>query len=303
MFSNYFPVENKLAVISGGSQGVGAAIAKALFARGAHVVVVARNVSKLQETVNEMESVRQNADQKAYFIQADLAIAEDSTRVFQELHSEPDIVMCCAGGSFPGLLIDQTTEDLKKGVDMNYMTALYFGHAALKAMARAKNTDTSSRHIMFFSSVVAFFPFIGYGQYAPLKAAVRSLADIMRHECIPYNIKVECIFPGNTLSEGYLIEEETKPAITKIIEGPSSAITSDECAKLILNKLDRGYEMITTDFIGWVLNTLSLGASPRTYNLFQTIVAIMIVIFGPVWNFFVNRDIQNYYKRNPYKRD
>lgn len=153
------------------------------------------------------------------------------------------------------------------------------------------------RQIVFFSSVVHFYSFIGYSQYSPLKSALRSLADCLRHECIPYNIKVASVFPGNFMSEGYEIEETTKPAITKKIEGPSQAVPAEECAKIVIKELSKGKETITTDFIGLVLSSSMLSGSPRSNYLAQTFFAIIFAIVAPVWEWFVRRDISDYFRK------
>ena len=84
-----------------------------------------------------------------------------------------------------------------------------------------------------------------------MKSAIESLSIILRQELSPYNYRVTCVFPGNFQSEGFEEEQKTKPDITKKIEGPSNPIPGDECARLIIDQLDKGYDSITTDFIGW----------------------------------------------------
>lgn len=298
-FSGYYPVDGKLVVISGGSQGLGASLAKLLVKEGASVIVVARTVSKLQKTVADCEKLRVSESQIINYVAADLSLAADCARVFTEIEQVPDIVMCCAGVARPGLLLEISPEVLESSIDSIYKSALFFSQAAFKAIAKAKLADKATpRHITFFSSVVAFYSFIGYGSYGPLKGAVRTLADVLRQECIPYNIKVECVFPGNIQTEGYEIEEQTKPEITKIIEGPSDVMDPDDCAVLVLKRLDAGQEMVHTDLIGWILNSISMSGSPRTSPILLTILAVILAIFLPIWNVFVHRDIRNYFAKN-----
>lgn len=297
-FSGYYPVKGKLIVVSGGSQGLGAALAKLLVQEGASVVVVSRTVKKLAETVADCEALRQSDSQRISYVAADLSKPAECDRVFTEIEGIPDIVMCCAGISRPGLLLETPADVLETSIDSIYKSALFLSQAAFKVMAKAKPDPKSPRHITLFSSVVAFYSFIGYGSYGPLKAAVRTLADVLRQECLPYNIKVECIFPGNIRTEGFEIEEQTKPEITKIIEGASDVMEVDACAALVLKRLDSGQEMVHTDFIGWVLNSIVMGASPRTNPIFLSLLSIILVLFLPIWNFIVNRDIRNYFAKN-----
>lgn len=291
----HFQVDGKLVVISGGSQGVGAEFARQVFAKGASVVIVSRTESKLSAVVDEISKFRVNESQTVSYIAADISKYDEAEGVFAKLDRSPDIVVCCAGSSVPKLFLDLSPFELENGIHTNYNTALNFAHAALKKMSLVKSSD--ARHLVFFSSVVAFFPFIGYGQYAPLKAAIRALADVLRQESLQYNIKVASVFPGNFESEGFIEENKTKPEITKIIEGSSTPIPVEQCAKIIIDSLDRGYETITTDFIGWVLSTISLGLSPNIFGPLQAILGFIIALIAPIISWFINRDIKNYFKK------
>ncbi|KAA8910206.1 hypothetical protein TRICI_004224 [Trichomonascus ciferrii] len=296
-----FEVAGKFVVISGGSQGLGQSLAKVLVARGADVVIVSRTESKLQHTVQELKDLQVRENQIINYVSADVSKSEESERVFREIEKVPDIVICCAGGATPGLFVEMDGKVLDKHMNIVYNTALHFSHAALKVMTKA---DVSrKRHLIFCSSVLALFPFIGYGSYAPGKAAIRALADILRQECIPYNIQVANILPGNMKTEGFEEEERTKPEITRKIEGPSDARDPDEVAEKIVKDLQKGRQMIYTDFIGWVLSGLMLGVSPRNWGFFQTIIAIILSIFSPVWHWLIRRDIKQYFsKRNNMER-
>ncbi|ODQ83051.1 hypothetical protein BABINDRAFT_159517 [Babjeviella inositovora NRRL Y-12698] len=304
LFGNNFKVKDKLVVITGGSQGVGAEFAKQLFNKGADVIIISRTASKLKSVCDQISQQRTPADTKNYieYIVADVSEYKGCQGVFEhELLKtrKPDIVMCCAGSSAPGLFLDLTPESLESGVKTNYNTAVYFAHAALKHMTTVSDGQSvplERRHLVVFSSVVAFFPFIGYGQYAPLKAGIRALSDVLRQECIPYNIRVSAVFPGNFDSEGYVEENKTKPEITSIIEGPSEAISCELCVKKILSQLEWGYEMVTTDNIGWVLGCSMLGASPRSWWLFQAIMAFIFALIAPVASGVVNWQIKHYFK-------
>ncbi|KAH3667101.1 hypothetical protein WICMUC_005448 [Wickerhamomyces mucosus] len=293
LFSGQFDVVGKKIVITGGSQGLGAELGKQLIIRGAaKVSLIARTESKLKETVLEISSFKQNQNQIVDFLAADISSYESCSKIVDSL-DEIDVVFFCAGSSIPKLFLDLTPKELSNGVNINYNTALYFAHAALLKM-KNKKVD-HKRHFIFCSSVLAIYPFIGYGQYAPLKSALRSLADILRHETIPFNIKVHCVYPGNFASEGFIEEEKTKPEITKQIEGPSSPIPVEDCTKIVLWFLDRGYETIFTDVIGWILSCTTLGMSPRVLSIVQIFLSLVLNIIAPFYTLFTNYEIKNYF--------
>ncbi|CAN6639264.1 3-ketodihydrosphingosine reductase Tsc10p [Trichomonascus vanleenenianus] len=290
-----FEVRNRLTVISGGSQGLGASLAKQIVLGGGDVVIVSRTESKLKAVVEELTAMKVSESQRISYIAADVTDATKCREVFEET-GVPDNVICCAGQAVPGLLKDFDSETLEKHIKSVYFTAMHFSHAGFKAMVASGDFERA-RNIVYCSSVLAVFSFIGYGSYGPGKAAIRALADIMRQECLPYNISVANILPGNMATEGFEQEELTKPEITRKIEGPSSPRDPDEIAVEVMAELRRGKQMIFTDFIGWFLSGMMLGASPRNNGFVQTFFAIILAIFSPIWKMIIDRDIKNYFAK------
>ena len=115
-----------------------------------------------------------------------------------------------------------------------------------------------NRRIVFTASLLSFSVIPGYASYAPGKAAIRMLADTLREECVLYDIDVHCSFPANILSPGFEIEEQTKPEITKKMEGTAGAEKSEDVAHWIIERLERGHKMITYEFVGTMLKVASL---------------------------------------------
>lgn len=308
-WSNTFKPEGKVALIIGGSQGVGADLALKLYERKCSVIIVARTESKLKKTVEWIKKQHPKGPECDY-IAADVSQYDKCVELWNELSErgeDPDYIFCCAGSSVPKLFGDLTGKDISDGIDINYKATINIVHTGFK---HALNENKSSsynqhkaRHIVLFSSVLAFYPFIGYGQYAPLKAAISSLSQLLQQELRPYNYRVSCVFPGNFLSEGYTEEQKTKPEITQKIEGPSAPITSEKCAEMVLSQLNRGYDTVFTDFIGWLLSGLTLGVLPRSWAFFQVIFSLIFLIFGPLVNWFIHRDIVGFYEDRETKRN
>jgi 3-dehydrosphinganine reductase len=121
-------------------------------------------------------------------------------------------------------------------------------------MIRSPQPPSSpNRKIIFTASLLSFSVLPGYAAYAPSKAAIRMLADTLREECVLYDIDVHCTFPANILSPGFEIEEQTKPEITKKMEGTAGAETPEDVARKIIARLERGDKMITYEFVGTML--------------------------------------------------
>lgn len=77
---------------------------------------------------------------------------------------------------------------------------------------------------MFTASTAALVAVPGYAVYAPAKAAIRALADILRMEALMYestvSIRIHCSFPGTIYTESFYEEQEKTPGLCKHIEGP-----------------------------------------------------------------------------------
>lgn len=307
-----FQPSGKHALIVGASQGIGADIALRLYEKNCSVILVARTEAKLQDQVKRItrlagERVNDRGDKSIEYYVCDVAnytAVENMWSYFLDSRKiDPDFIFCCAGLSICKLFGDLTGQELAQGMNVNYSSAantVHAGHRALLARNRYPaigSRGARKRHIILFSSTVASYPFIGYAQYAPSKAALVSLAIILRQELGPLQYRVTCVFPGNFESEGYAEENKTKPAITKQIEGPSKPISSLECCDFVLDKLAKGYDSIYTDFIGWVLASSVLGVNPRYWSVFQILVSFLFSLIGPLANFVVYRDVVKFFKQ------
>lgn len=301
---NNFNPEYKTAIVIGASQGLGADIALRLYQRNCGVVLVARTESKLKAQVlriqKETKSKTSNVSEGVlglnplsplleYYV-CDVSDYDSCSVMWTQLMDgkglDPDFIFCCAGSSIPKLFADLSGKEIASGMNINYLTAANVVHSGHKAVLQ-KNKDNHSkvfkpRHIILFSSVTASFPFIGYAQYAPAKAALSTLSLVLRQELVAYNYRISCVHAGNFASEGYEEENKTKPEITKIIEGPSEAISTLECCDLVFDRLAKGYDSIYTDFIGWVLGLSVLGTHPRCWGFFQVLMSLIFLIVEPI---------------------
>ncbi|KAK6453814.1 3-ketosphinganine reductase [Scheffersomyces xylosifermentans] len=300
---SHFKPNGKTALVVGASQGLGVEIALKLYQQNCTVILVARTAPRLQQQVKRIQNtVGETNGATASYIACDVSDYNNCVKLWDEIvqrNQDPDFIFCCAGSSIPKLFNDLSGEEISSGVTVNYNTAVNVVHTGFKQVLAANPElpikQYKKRHIILFSSVVSFFPFIGYAQYAPMKAAIQSLSLILRQELGPYNYRVSCVFPGNFQSEGYTEEQKTKPEITKTIEGPSVAIGGDECAEIVLDKLSKGYDTVTTDFVGWLLGSSVLGTLPRCWGFFQVIMSLIFSIVEPIALWVVFRDIAKYF--------
>ncbi|KAL4786060.1 hypothetical protein BJX76DRAFT_141899 [Aspergillus varians] len=293
--SNEFVVEGRTVVITGGSEGMGKAVACQLAEKGANVVIVARTVQKLEEA---MEAIKGSAasliKQRFHLISADLTKPEECERIMTEVTEwndgmPPDIVWCCAGYCTPGYFIETPLQTLKDQMDTVYWTAANTAHAILKKWLVPINPSHQRplprRHLIFTCSTLAFVPIAGYAPYSPAKAAIRSLSDTLNQEIEIYNgsraskeraqatpadVKIHTVFPMGILSPGFDNEQQIKPALTKQLEAADRPQTPQEVARIAIEALERGEYLITTMFVGHLMKGAALGPSPRNSWLRDT---------------------------------
>lgn len=127
-------IENVL--VTGGSQGLGLALAKLLAERGAHVVLCSRSESKLQTALAAVEvcvpilrqKCRSFEAQKLSYVVADVSTFEGAAKAVAQCPFVPSAVFCCAGGAKPGFFLEQNEADFQQGVKLDYWTALATSH-------------------------------------------------------------------------------------------------------------------------------------------------------------------------------
>ena len=284
---------------------MGKSVAQKLAQKGANVVIVARTIKKLKVAIQDIEVSAKRSSQRFHYISADLTNPSEAARVVSETtkwndNTPPDMVWCCAGGACPTLFIDTPIERLKDQMDSNYFSSAYVAHATLRSWLKPSSTDKQApspssdlpRHIIFTSSIVAFYPIVGYSPYSPAKSAIRTLSDTLSQELHLYpspGVRVHTVFPGSIFGEALEEENKIKPNITRKLEEDDGGQTADEVAEASLKGLERGEELITTNgLLGIAMKGGMLGSSRRNgWGIVDTIIAWVVAILMVV----VRRDM------------
>lgn len=180
-------LENRVAIITGGAQGMGASHAKRFVAEGAKVVITDILTDKGQALADELGD-------NALFIQHDVTKAADWDRVIQETENKfgpVNILINNAGIGFVKLIEDMTEEEYRMEIDINQVSIFLGMKAVLPSM---KKTEKGS--IVNISSVAGLIALPQYVAYSGSKFAVRGMTKVAALEFAEYGIRVNSVHPG-----------------------------------------------------------------------------------------------------------
>src|SRR5262245_26131557 len=192
-------LKDKVALITGSSRGIGAAIARLFAARGAKVAVHGRDVSAIDAVHAEIETLGGIATK----VVADITKfdqIEAMRRQVEGVFGPIDILVTSAGGSFttPGPLEEITEEGWRASVDGN-LTATFLTIKSVLPGMKARRTGS----IITISSAAGRKP---HPQapipYSAAKAGIQVLSQDLAAQVGPYGIRVNCIAPETILTEG-----------------------------------------------------------------------------------------------------
>lgn len=221
-------LDERIALVTGGSRGIGRAIALSLASTGATVIVNYRgNQAAADETVSAIES----AGGKAVAIQADVANAEDVDRLFKEVmdrFGRIDVLVNNAGITRDTLMLRMKDEDWDAVMDTNLRGLFLCTRAALRPMTRAR-----WGRIINITSVVGLMGNAGQANYAAAKAGIIGFSKSVAREIGSRSITVNAVAPGFIDTElTAVLGPETREALIKQI--PLGRLgTPDDVASLV----------------------------------------------------------------------
>jgi 3-oxoacyl-[acyl-carrier protein] reductase len=184
------PLEARVALVTGGSRGIGLACAARLAADGAAVVVSGRDVGRLERAVKELETL----GGEVLGIAADVAKREDADRLAESARARfgrIDVLVNNAGITRDGLLLRMKDDDWDQVIDVNLRGAFLMTRAAAKTMARQK-----SGRIVNVTSTAGAMGNAGQANYSAAKAGLIGLTKAAARELAHWSILVNAVAPG-----------------------------------------------------------------------------------------------------------
>jgi len=184
------PLEGQTAVVTGGSRGIGAAVAALLAERGAAVVVSARDGDRLNAAVKDLEAM----GTPVVGVAGDVSRRDDAERVVdtaRERFGRLDILVNNAGITRDGLLLRMKDDDWDRVIEVNLRGAFVMTRAAAKVMVRQKGG-----RIINMSSAAGAMGNAGQANYSASKAGLIGFTKATARELSHWGILVNAVAPG-----------------------------------------------------------------------------------------------------------
>ncbi|MFL5797090.1 MAG: SDR family NAD(P)-dependent oxidoreductase [Actinomycetota bacterium] len=186
-----FSLEGRVALITGGSKGIGRAIALAFAGAGADVAIAARGVDELEAVAKEVDAL----DRRALAVPTDVADREAVARLVARTEDELgglDILVNNAGAApFMSSFESTKLEGFEKYFRVNYLSAVYAMHAVAPALL-----GRGSGCVLNVASVAGLTATPGVSYYGSAKAAMIQLTKTTAREWGPAGVRVNALAPG-----------------------------------------------------------------------------------------------------------
>jgi len=186
-----FRLDGKVAVVTGGSRGIGRAISIAFARAGAYVVVnYAGNEASARETVETIREAGGHGEIKQFDVANEDAVQQAFKQVV-EAHKRLDILVNNAGIAMDQILLRVKQEEIERTFAINVAGPLFCAKAAIRTMMKAKQG-----RIINLSSVVAEAGNPGQAVYSASKAGIIGLTKTLAREYASRGITVNVVAPG-----------------------------------------------------------------------------------------------------------
>jgi len=194
-------LQDKVAIITGAAQGMGAAHAKKFIDEGAKVVITDLNAEKGQALAKELGD-------NAVFVKQNVTSTEDWEKVVAEtekVFGQVDILVNNAGITMAKSILKMTEEEYRRIVDINQVSVFLGMKTVVPAMQKAGGG--SIVNISSMNGIVG-----GAIGYTDTKFAVRGMTKAAALECANYGIRVNSVHPG-VIATPMVVQEDTKAAV------------------------------------------------------------------------------------------
>jgi uncharacterized protein len=220
--------QDRYALITGGSSGIGACFARALAARKHNLILVARSREKLQALADELKAAHAI---RALALDYDLSVAGAAHSLASQVKGEGldvDLLINNAGFGARGEFWTLPLDRLSQMLSLNVQALVELTHLMLPAMITQKRGG-----VINVSSTAGFQPLAYTATYAATKAFVTSFSMALAEEVRPYGVKVVTLCPGATRTNFFVAGNYQRHGLPGGMQAPEAVV------KAALKALDR----------------------------------------------------------------
>ncbi|WP_428910199.1 acetoacetyl-CoA reductase [Niallia sp. Krafla_26] len=213
-------IKNKVAIVTGGSRGIGAAISEELAKNGVNVVI---NYNSNSEAADKKVAELKELGVEAYAVQADVSKSEDAAKLVQaavEKFGQLDILVNNAGITRDSTFKKLSEEDWRQVIDVNLNSVYNTTSVALPHL-----TEAEAGRIINISSIIGQFGGFGQTNYAAAKAGLIGFTKSLALETAKTNLTVNAICPG------YIGTEMVAAIPEKVLDGLKAKIPQKRLGK------------------------------------------------------------------------
>jgi 3-dehydrosphinganine reductase len=242
----------KNVVITGGSTGIGLAIAKEFARQGSRLFLIARDHSKLQDAQTLLKKDFGASTVEIFAL--DVADANAVRAAMTDIGTKfggIDVLVNNAGILRCGRFTDQSDEDLAYSLQVNYLGAANVIRAAWPYLEQAGNGQ-----IGIVSSVAGYVGLIGYGSYSPSKFALTGLAEVLRMEGSDKGIKVTIVYPADTETPQLEYERAHTLPETMALSKNASIFKPEQIAAKLVAGMEKGKFDVYCNFESRLIRSL-----------------------------------------------
>lgn len=253
-------LSGKRVLITGGSSGIGKAVAADLLRMGAHVGIVADEPEKLARAESELRTISPHVWSHA----CDVARLDDIRRMtaaWRQRFAAPDVFVSNAGFAVYYTFEQMTADEIQRLFDVNLTGAALAVREMLPDMIRAGGGD-----IVFVASIAGRIPMTPCGVYSASKHGLVALAELLQVEVARFNIRVHVVCPGRVETDFFAHESFRRRAHRPEAE---RTVPIAIVSRAIIDSVRRNR------FMTYV---------PRHYALVAWLAAAAPVLFRPVWH-------------------
>jgi 3-dehydrosphinganine reductase len=259
--------QNQNVVITGGSSGIGLAVAQEFAKLGANLSLIARNENKLLEAKQKIQS--QLASTQIDIYAADVANQNEVAQIIQTIGDKNGIfaLICNAGTGACGRFEDIALQTLQDVMNINYWGSVYALQAAMPYLKKSKGG-----HIGFVSSVGGYLGAIGYSSYAPSKFAVTGLAECIRMEANDYGVGTTIVFPPDTDTPLWHWEQAHTLPECKAFSKNAKLMKPEAVAKKFVKGIIKNKFEVICNFESTLMRWLKVNFPKTYFNMLDGII-------------------------------